>query len=420
LPSYRWYIGRALEFELLCEACRADRNAGKVVETGPVCTACSIRIEDDIAKLVGIDGSPGILERRCPVRTELRHVMVPEELGEVVDFAPLERAGSSSWLALSSLGHVFRIDAEAKSVTTLCDVALPLEPVHQPWCGHELRHRLHVSGDGHYGAVVNDYGKSGIVFEVQTGRVTMELDGGTGHHETVPFSACFVEHGGRPALVHRADWNRLDVSDPASGLLLTPREHAAYECEEGPPEHHLDYFHGALYPSPGYSRLLDDGWIWQPVGVPFVWSLERWLSDNVWESEDGPTKTYLCMREYYWDHAMCWVGEDLVAVEGIGDDDELMVPGVRIFDPAAKLHEPGRFREAAEVRCFAGPTGALFSDGARLFSSNETGLSVWDVTSGERLGMFPGFVPARHHHAARELGQYRPDDRHFCTWPIAR
>jgi hypothetical protein len=405
-----------MELVLLCEQCRVSARAGEVVETTAVCAACLGRIQDDIGDLVGVDGSPEVLQRPCQLSGELRHLTVPKEMGDVLGIAPLEKASRSLWLGLGASGLVFRADVDAATVVVLCDVGLAPEPEHEPWCGHELRHRLHVSRDGEYAAVVNDYGTQGLVFEVATGRVTMQLDGGSYHSETVPFSLCFAEDRGRTVLVHRTAWNRLDVSDPASGALLTPRQLTELGQGEDIPEHYQDYFHGAIYPSPNGQRLLDDGWVWHPVGAPVAWSLSRWLGDNAWESEDGPSNTSLCQRDYYWDHGMCWVGDDLVALEGIATDDEEMIAGVRIFEIAAEPHVRGR--RAVEARCFAGPTGQLFSDGALLFSSAGDGLSVWDVRSGERLGLVPGFVPTSHHRGARELAEFRSLDRQLLTWPI--
>ncbi len=67
---------------------------------------------------------------------------------------------------------------------------------------------------------------------------------------------------------------------------------------------------------------------------------------------------------------------------------------------------PGRMCDAdtgRETAAFAGPTGALFADGRRLYAAAATGLEVWDPDTGERTGQLPGFVPARHHRRAGEL-----------------
>jgi hypothetical protein len=223
--------------------------------------------------------------------------------------------------------------------------------------------------------------------------VTLSLDGGSYHPETVPFSLAFTRHHGRTAVIHRTSWNRLDASDAATGELLTSREPTSYRRGEARPGHYLDYFHGALHLSPGGRWAADDGWVWHPVGIPAVWDVRRWLEDDVWESEDGPSRRWLCQRAYHWDTPMCWAGENLLAISGIGNDDDAMLQGVRIFDVSS----------GAQVAAFAGPAGPLFAAGGRLYSAAPDGLDVWDVHTGERTGTIPGFVPAGLHPDAGEL-----------------
>ncbi|MEZ4446946.1 MAG: hypothetical protein R3B72_48145 [Polyangiaceae bacterium] len=249
-----------------------------------------------------------------------------------------------------------------------------------------------MSRDGRSAAVVNDYGRQGQVIDLRHGRVTMQLDGGDYHPDTVPFSAAFVDVGGRSLLAHRTSWNRLDLSDPRDGALLTARGPTSYRRGEERPEHYLDYFHGALRVSPSHRRIADDGWVWHPIGVVTTWELEPWLADP-WESEDGASRGSLCARDYYWDHALCWIDDDVIAVGGIGEDDAWIIDGARIFDAST-----GRERLA-----FAGPGGTFFSDGASLYASDEGGLSRWDPRDGHRTGHVPGFRPTHHHRAAGEL-----------------
>lgn len=111
------------------------------------------------------------------------------------------------------------------------------------------------------------------------------MDGGDHRPETVPFSFVFAEHGGRTVVVHRTDGNRLDVSDASTGELLTARATPEDDSDGPTPEHYLDNFHGRLHLSPDGRRLLDDGWVRQPVGFPAVWSLPDWLDSDVWASE---------------------------------------------------------------------------------------------------------------------------------------
>lgn len=86
------------------------------------------------------------------------------------------------------------------------------------------------------------------------------------------------------------------------------------------PGHYLDYFHGALYLSPDGARIFDDGWLWQPAGIPVAWELAAWLDGNPWESEDGPTKVDFCWLQD-WDRAFTWIGSHHVAIEDTGDDE---------------------------------------------------------------------------------------------------
>ncbi|MBM9509210.1 hypothetical protein [Actinacidiphila acididurans] len=347
----------------------------------------------------------------------VREIPVPKGLGEVADLAPVSRGERPVWLALGADGTISHWDMAAGDHEPVATTGLAAEPDREPWAGHRCRRRLHACGDGTFAAVVNDYGRLGEVIDLRTGRTTLALDNQGGHEETVPFSLAFARHRGRDVVVHRTAWNRLDVSDAQSGALLTARSHAAPADERARPEHFLDYFHGALYVSPDGRRILDDGWLWHPVGFPAVWDLDRWLEIEVWESEDGPSRVDVCGREYYWDHAMTWLGSARVAVEGIGDDEEDMRPGARILDTTRTAQgDLWRVPTAVEVLAFEGPSGRFFSDGIHLFSSGDgdgnisaAGLSAWDPARGELLGVVPGFFPTHHHPGARQFVEIAGD-----------
>ncbi|MET7731963.1 hypothetical protein ABZT02_11400 [Streptomyces sp. NPDC005402] len=329
-----------------------------------------------------------------------RELSVPLSLGTVADLAPVRDRRQPAWLALGEDGTISRWDVatghhEAVGTTTVAE-----ESEHEPWNDHPLRRRLHASYDGLFASVVNDYGRFGEVIDLRTGEITLTLDNQGYHENTVPFSMAFGQHLGRDVVIHRTDWNRLDVSDAQTGSLLTERSFAvpADADKDVLPEHHLDYFHGALYVSPDGRRILDDGWIWHPIGLPSVWDLDQWVESNVWESEDGPSRVDVCGRAYYWDHAMTWIDSARIAVEGIGDDDERMRPGARILDT-------GQRGTAVELLAFEGPTAPFFSDGSRLFSGGNTGLSLWDPAEGKLLGAVPGFFPTHHHPGAQQFLQ---------------
>ncbi|MEU4245400.1 hypothetical protein [Actinoplanes sp. NPDC026619] len=394
----RLLTGRGLDADLCCTACDKSRQEGATVALAEVCEGCVAQYADnDRGFLTAWRGEAGIAERLEPLEPAIISTHLPAELGAVLDIAPFAGSdGRSVWLALTDSGRLMRFDADTGVCAHVATSSVPAEPDHQPWGEHPLRRRLHVAADARFAAVVNDFGHHGQVIDLATGTVTITLHGGDYHSETVPFSLAFVHHGGRTVAVHRTAWNRLDISDPATGLLLTPREPAAHRPGEPRPEHRLDYFHGALHSSPSGRRLADDGWVWSPVGMPAAWDLSRWLDTNPWESEDGPTRQILCHRDYHWNIPMCWVGDDLLAISGIGSDDIAILPGVRIFDVATGV----------ELHTFPGPRGALFSAGRRLYAGAPDGLEIWDPFTGHRTGRLPGFVPTHHHPAAGELATF--------------
>ncbi|GGK66840.1 hypothetical protein Sme01_10260 [Sphaerisporangium melleum] len=399
----RLLTGRGMEFDLICRDCDEAERPAALVE---VCEGCVDRLID-AEEMLGWRGQPEILERPEPLDVTVSRWTPPPSLGEVIDLAPVHDAGRSRWLALCADGKIAELDPDAGRVTVLATVEPPAEPDHKPWSDHPLRHRLHASACGRFAAVVNDYGRYGKVVDLARGVVTLHLDGGDYYASTVPFSLAFAVAGDRPVVVHRTRWNRLDVSDPATGEPLTAREHDETPENERPP-HHLDYFHGRLLCSPAGRTLADDGWIWSPVGTLAVWSLGAWLDGNVWESEDGPSRHVLCHRDYYWDGPMCFVDDDLLAVGGIGDDEDAMLDGVRLFDTAS----------GAEVTTFTGPADAFFSDGRRLYSAHSDGLHVWDPFTGHRTGTVPGFVPTCLHRGTGELAAITDNTLH--RWRVDR
>jgi hypothetical protein len=403
----RLLTGHGLDADLCCTACDRTRQAGAPVALEDVCEGCVARYADDeFGYLAGWRGEPGIVERPEPVNTAVATTPLPAGLGTVLDIAAVPTTGGRSlWLALTASAHLVRYDADTGTYDHVATSSVPAEPDHQPWAGHTPRQRLHVSADGRFAAVVNDFGHHGQVIDLASGDVTLTLHGGDYHTETVPFSLAFANHRGRTIVIHRTAWNRLDISDPATGGLLTPRQPTSYQHGQSRPEHDLDYFHGALHPSPSGRWLADDGWVWQPVGIPTLWELHRWLDTNPWESEDGPTLRNLCHRDH-WNVPMCWIGDDLLAVSGIGADHIAILPGVRIFDTTTDT----------EVHTFPGPRGDLFSTGGRLYAAAPDGLEIWNPFTGHRTGRIPDFVPTHHHPTAAEL--VRIHDGDLLRWRI--
>jgi hypothetical protein len=161
---------------------------------------------------------------------------------------------------------------------------------------------------------------------------------------------------------------------------------------EKAPEHYLDYFHGQLTVSPEGEYVADNGWVWHPVGVVRTWSARRWLKENIWESEDGPTAKDLVWRAYFWQGPLCWIDNRRLAIWGYGDDDEWMLSAVRLFDVVS----------GAEIGWFPGPEGRLVFD-RYLFAFGTSGVSVWNTGKGTCLLQDDSFAPAAYHPVTGEF-----------------
>ncbi|NOT40820.1 MAG: hypothetical protein HOP13_10030 [Alphaproteobacteria bacterium] len=338
--------------------------------------------------------------------------LFPESMGPVLDVAPINELFGAKWLVLASNGALVRFDSDSGVCEQLVTLTLQAAAPAEPWWSR-VNARLHVSGRGEFAAVVNDYGCDGTIVDLRTGAITISLEGGNYKSNTVPYAFAFVDANGRTLAIHRTKWNRLDVSDAATGALLTTRESPSALPGGPDPGRYRDYFHGALVVSPHGRRILDDGWIWHPVGVPTTWSVERWIAGNVWESEDGESRRRLAWRSYYWNRGGCWLDDARVAITGIGDDDEAMLDGALIFDVTAPV-KAGQCPEPTMT--IPGPAGTLFSDGVSLFSADAKGLSRWSLSGGALTGRIAGFRPGYYHRGACELVQR--DGSALIRWRI--
>lgn len=278
----------------------------------------------------------------------IRSVALPELPSPLTDLS--HAAADGRWFGLCRNGAIVVLAGDWASAAVVVEIELPSEPGHKPWVSHQLRH----------------------------------LQGGD-------------------VLVHRTAWNRLDVSDPATGELLTPRGPTSWEAGEPRPENYHQLYGGRLHLSPDGLHLLNDGWVWQPIGIIQAWSLERWLTENVWESEDGQSGTFVDARED-WDYPMCWIGSRHIAIETVVLPDSSGGAGAIILDvlaPSTRAHR--RPVRAKEVRRLTGPSGRFFSDGRRLFTAAADGLSIWDVRTGALLDDVADFRPQYQAASARTV-----------------
>ena len=241
-------------------------------------------------------------------------------------------------------------------------------------------------------------------------------------NEHCKFPLAFAEHSGKSVLVHATEWNRLDVTELPSGRLLTTREPTSYRQGQDRPAHYLDYFQCSLAVSPDDKGIVSNGWVWHPVGVVATWSLEKWLTENVWESEDGSSKKRLCWRDYYWDGPICWIDERTIAVWGLGEDDILLIPGVRLFDAESgeeKFSFPGpvggslkeKLQVAGKEQAFIHGAGTLIFDGWLFAWAAGKPFSAWDISDGEQVLEERDFSPLGYHRGSQEFLSLVPDGK---------
>ena len=293
--------GVGVDYDLACDVC-ADNPARELLL---VCEGCVARAAD-WDSITAWRGTPEIrIQDRLVIGrwSEFGCSFIPQNDWCV---APLPLG----W-AIVTRDLLILLD-QAGEVAAEYSLSVTPEPPNE-WTGHVRGLALHTSPDGLFAAVVTDYGQFGQVIDLETGARPLVLDRGSYHNETTPFPVCCVTVDGDAVVVAATAWNRLDTFLAATGRLLTSRE-TEWVRGQPRPEHYLDYFHGRLLASPGGRWILDDGWVWSPVGVPTVIDVAAWLSGQIHTAENGAALSY---RAYAWDQPVAWLDDHTVAIRRV-------------------------------------------------------------------------------------------------------
>ncbi|MBI5957350.1 MAG: hypothetical protein HY866_01350 [Chloroflexi bacterium] len=374
----------------ICSAC-ARKPAEIQTQLRTICAQCLDALE--FRGLEDIERRPGIRERQNDLIFVHQEIQLkPGILTDSCAVQPIPGSSSALWLAVTVGGQVVRIDLTERYISILFRV----QPTELPLTDKVL---LALSPDAAYIAIANKLGSTGIIIQTADGQPTMKLDRGNYYPEQTPFPVAFVVLNNELYVIHGTNGNRLDISDPKTGRLLTERSPTSYRQGEPRPAHYLDYFHGQLIVSPNNEWAAEYGWVWHPIGHVRCWNLPQWLNGNVWESEDGPSLKRFADAACFWNGPLCWVGDHRLAVWGIGDDEEDMIPAVRIFDVVHGNRE----------RWFYGPEQGLLVFDRYLFSGSEQGMSVWDAATGERLLHDPTLNPISYHRDTKRFLSILPD-----------
>lgn len=404
------FTGDGIEYHILCYKC-ADEYPKNKDKLDYICEDCFKKIEND-CYLDRFVGEPQILIEKTNFTFNNQFVKLDVLSDEFLAIAPNLHFSESVWIGLTKSGNLLEINLDHQSTTIITNLQSSELDRIQPIS-------LHISPDGNVAALVNTLGREGIVIELHSGNRTMKLQRDDYRNEHCPFPIVFFMHSDRLCLVHATEWNRLDISDPFTGTLLTKRELTSYQKGEDRPEHFLDYFHGNLYVSQNHEWIADDGWVWQPVGLPSSWNIQQWIENNVWESEDGSSKKYLCYREN-WSRLICWINNHTLAIWGYGEL-EYTLPAVRLFDVIS----------GEEIKWFPGvevaaqeenypdsmitQKQAIYFDQYLFACSEKYGLSVWDVEKGSRLLIDDTITPIGYHQGSREFLSCLKDGTYLRT-----
>ena len=381
--SYRWFTGRGVEYARLCEPC-ADAGLSSTIT---VCAGCVERAEKR-GTFSSSRGRPEFLRRDelLAEPTSVECTVVPRN-----EYCLAAMPGG--WLALTEDGLVRIADDGSTDFVGERGYAEPApDDRNSDAIGDfEIGSGLHVSPDGRFAAVVTNFGRYGEVIDLSDGSLVHELDRTSDENWTTFYPFTFLPDG---TFVTATDSNCLDRFDLATGECLTERD-VSYGTE-----HYVDFYHGGLTLSPSGRWLLDDGWVWHPVGVLSAIDMRKWAEDR-YAAEHGLT---VSDPENEWNRPLAWLDDDVVAVQRIGGIWNEMVDGVTLFRAPA----------FEEIGHFYGPAGRMWAHRGRLHTVTHEGMEVWDPADGARTGLLKGFSPTAHDRVAGVFAQLTGEQ--LRTW----
>src|ERR1700694_2910378 len=91
----RWYIQTGFDTELLCVPCSERREQGLPAEVATVCKECFEYATTEVCERVGAGDQPEIRIRPEPFNTSLKETGLPQEVGTIVDIAPVDYSQQS-------------------------------------------------------------------------------------------------------------------------------------------------------------------------------------------------------------------------------------------------------------------------------------------------------------------------------------
>jgi hypothetical protein len=167
-----------------------------------------------------------------------------------------------------------------------------------------------------YICLVENRQTKGIVLNLEIPGFKLELSRGEYQVEHCSFPIAFYSAENKDFLIHGTDWNRLDITCLDNLQIKTDRL-VDYDSKTN----YFDYFHSLLSVSPDGTHFSSNGWIWSPVDVITIYSVENFLK----EYELSQHSLYFGQTSgYFWDRPLCWIDNNMIAIAyNQAEDEEL-------------------------------------------------------------------------------------------------
>ncbi|TYP67392.1 hypothetical protein [Paenibacillus methanolicus] len=316
---------------------------------------------------------------------------------ELLDIYPL-LAKENTYVAITKNKKIIELDTMQESCNDL--FALESEEIE---INFDEAISILASSDSNIIAVFNTYGRFGLVIDLSVKQIVMQFSRDDYHFNQTIFPVSFYTRNNQILLIHGTKWNRVDISNPFTGEVLTSREDPEFRMINNKPEcddHYLDYFHGQLLVSPNNEWVVSNGWEWHPYGSVTVWNMNQWIANNCWESEDGDSKKELWRYKEEWNDPICWLSNTTVGILGKNDsnfcDDEINMPTGNLF----RVYD---VCNGVLLNEFEITYGQLIFDTFLYCSSKDTGLRVYNISKGEVLFEDHAIYPQAYHSTSKEF-----------------
>lgn len=339
-------------------------------------------------------------------KLERRSISLLEE--KLLDIQPLITE-EYIYLAITSSGKIIEINTKQDSINTLFSF-------NSEELDFDKDISILISPNKDIISVFNTYGRYGLVVDLQLKKIMMRFNRDDYYYSQTIFPVSFFKYDKQILLIHGTMWNRLDISNPLTGELLTNRVDPEFRMINNEPisdEHYLDYFHGHLLVSPNNEWVVDNGWEWHPTGSITSWNIKRWIVNNSWESEDGESKKTLWWGKNDWNDPMCWLSNTEVGISGRFD--------INLYDeedlediPKGLLFRIFNVSDGSMLKEFNVENGKLFFDTYLFCSSQDSGLQVYDISNGKVIFEEMTIKPWVYHSKSKEFLEFTNNEITIC------